>query len=222
MSQIDAGYRWNNHSTRSFSLAKIKRSFDVTSSCRPPIAKRLVPKTMLLIERNESDRLWQTITHCDLERRRYFPRSIWLCLVAEHTRTTIVYQPLLGASTCGSVARNLSDCAARVAMEATGVYWMPLFRCRPQDRHDGCNLDHRSAGLRADQGQRHSGGDGSGATCAAPDAQATGSQTQHVHRIEKTLTEANIKLGLVISDIMGASRGRRADHPGNDRRPAAA
>ena len=33
-------------------------------------------------------------------------------------------------------------------------------------------------------------------------------QTRHVQRIEKTLEEANIKLGAVISDIMGVS-GRR-------------
>src|SRR5262249_28420045 len=33
-------------------------------------------------------------------------------------------------------------------------------------------------------------------------------QTRHVQRLEKTLEEANIKLGVVISDLMGAS-GRR-------------
>ena len=33
-------------------------------------------------------------------------------------------------------------------------------------------------------------------------------QTRHVQRIEKTLEEANIKLGAVISDLMGVS-GRR-------------
>ena len=38
--------------------------------------------------------------------------------------------------------------------------------------------------------------------------QLTREQTRHVQRIQKTLTEANIRLDSVISDIMGAS-GRR-------------
>jgi transposase len=116
-----------------------------------------------------------------------------------------------------------------VAMEATGVYWMPVFRIlgegdfelivanaahiknvpgRKTDMNDAmwiadllaCGLikgsfvpDEEVQELRALTRTRK---------------QFVREQTRHVQRIEKTLAEANIKLGSVISDIMGAS-GRR-------------
>ena len=116
-----------------------------------------------------------------------------------------------------------------VAMEATGVYWMPVFRIlgegdfelivanaahiknvpgRKTDMNDAmwiadllaCGLlkasfvpDEEVQELRALTRTRK---------------QLIREQTRHVQRIEKTLAEANIKLGSVISDIMGAS-GRR-------------
>ena len=43
-------------------------------------------------------------------------------------------------------------------------------------------------------------------------------QTRHVQRIQKVLTEANIRLDSVLSDIMG--RERAAHHRGDDRRGA--
>lgn len=116
-----------------------------------------------------------------------------------------------------------------VAMEATGVYWMPVFRIldegafelivanaahiknvpgRKTDMNDAmwiadllaCGLikgsfipEEKVQELRALTRTRK---------------QLVREQTRHVQRIEKTLAEANIKLGSVLSDIMGAS-GRR-------------
>jgi transposase len=124
----------------------------------------------------------------------------------------------------------LEECrCTHVAMEATGVYWMPVFRIlgegdfelivanaahiknvpgRKTDMNDAmwiadllaCGLikasfvaDEEVQELRALTRTRK---------------QLVREQTRHVQRIEKTLTEANIKLGSVLSDIMGAS-GRR-------------
>lgn len=124
----------------------------------------------------------------------------------------------------------LEECrCTHVAMEATGVYWMPVFRLlgegdfelivanaahiknvpgRKTDMNDAmwiadllaCGLikgsfvpDEEVQELRALTRTRK---------------QFVREQTRHVQRIEKTLAEANIKLGSVISDIMGAS-GRR-------------
>src|ERR1700704_4667413 len=118
---------------------------------------------------------------------------------------------------------------SHVAMEATGVYWMPVWKIlgegnfalivanaahiknvpgRKTDMNDAmwiadllaCGLikgsfvpDEEVQELRALTRTRK---------------QLVREQTRHVQRIEKTLAEANIKLGSVISDIMGAS-GRR-------------
>lgn len=124
----------------------------------------------------------------------------------------------------------LEQCrCTHVAMEATGVYWMPVFRIlgaggfelivanaahiknvpgRKTDMNDAmwiadllaCGLikgsfvpDEEIHELRALTRTRK---------------QFIREQTRQVQRIEKTLAEANIKLGSVISDIMGAS-GRR-------------
>jgi transposase len=114
-----------------------------------------------------------------------------------------------------------------VAMEATGVYWMPVFRIlgegafelivanaahiknvpgRKTDMNDAmwiadllaCGLikgsfipEEKVQELRALTRTRK---------------QLVREQTRHVQRIDKTLAEANIKLGSVISDIMGARR----------------
>src|SRR5438445_699635 len=129
-----------------------------------------------------------------------------------------------------ALRRWLEECrCTHVAMEATGVYWMPVFRIlgegafelivanaahiknvpgRKTDMNDAmwiadllaCGLikgsfipDEKVQELRALTRTRK---------------QLVREQTRHVQRIEKTLAEANIKLGSVISDIMGAS-GRR-------------
>jgi transposase len=124
----------------------------------------------------------------------------------------------------------LEECrCTHAAMEAKGVYWMPVFRIlgeggfelivanaahiknvpgRKSDMNDAmwiadllaCGLikgsfvpDEEVQELRALTRTRK---------------QLVREQTRHVQRIEKMLAEANIKLGSVISDIMGAS-GRR-------------
>ena len=121
-----------------------------------------------------------------------------------------------------------SGCS-HVAMEATGVYWKPVWNIlsdgnlradrgecrahqecsRPQDRRQRCHLDRRSDGVRPDPRQLCSGpGFQELRTLLRARKQLTREQTRHVQRLQKTLEEANIKLDTVISDIMGLS-GRR-------------
>jgi transposase len=124
----------------------------------------------------------------------------------------------------------LSECrCTQVAMEATGVYWMPVWRIlgegefeltvanaahiknvpgRKTDMNDAmwiadllaCGLIKASFVPSEDIQELRA--------LTRTRKQLVREQTRHVQRIEKTLAEANIKLGSVISDIMGAS-GRR-------------
>jgi transposase len=117
-----------------------------------------------------------------------------------------------------------------VAMEATGVYWMPVFKIL--DDADAYEL--LVANARHVKGLRGRKTDMNDATWLADLAahglirasfvphedlhelrtlmrsrkQLVREQTGHVQRIQKTLTEANIRLDSVVSDIMGLS-GRR-------------
>jgi transposase len=81
-----------------------------------------------------------------------------------------------------------------VAMEATGVYWTPVWKvlsegefglvvanaahikqgARPQDGHERCDVDCRLAGVRADQGQFRAGRKRPGIAFVDPDPQAAG------------------------------------------------
>jgi transposase len=116
-----------------------------------------------------------------------------------------------------------------VAMEATGVYWMPVFRIlddggfdlivanaahiknvpgRKTDMNDAMWLaDLLACGLIKASFVPNEGVQELRALTRTR-KQLIREQTRHVQRIEKTLAEANIKLGSVISDVMGAS-GRR-------------
>ena len=124
----------------------------------------------------------------------------------------------------------LTSCRCElVAMEATGVYWMPVWKIlsdgafklivvnaahikavpgRKTDINDATWLaDLAAFGLvRASfvpaEGQHEL------RTLTRTRKQLVREQTRHVQRIQKTLTEANIRLDSVISDIMG-SNGRR-------------
>jgi transposase len=117
-----------------------------------------------------------------------------------------------------------------VAMEATGVYWMPIFKIL--DDEEAYQLIVANA--RQVKGLRGRKTDVNDATWIADLAahglirpsfvphddfhelrtlmrsrkQFVREQTSHVQRIQKTLTEANIRLDSVMSDIMGFS-GRR-------------
>jgi transposase len=120
-------------------------------------------------------------------------------------------------------------CCTHVAMEATGVYWMPVFRIldagkfelivanaahiknvpgRKTDMNDAmwiadllaCGLIQASFVANEEVQELRA--------LTRTRKQLVREQTRHVQRIEKTLAEANIKLSSVISDIMGAS-GRR-------------
>src|SRR5215469_16694942 len=76
---------------------------------------------------------------------------------------------------------------SHVAMEATGVYWKPVWNILS----DGSFIpDEKFQELRALQRTRK---------------QLVREQTSHVQRLQKTLEEANIKLDSVISDVMGLS-----------------
>ena len=124
----------------------------------------------------------------------------------------------------------LEDCRCTdVAMEATGVYWMPVFRIlgegdfelivanaahiknvpgRKTDMNDAmwiadllaCGLIKASFVPNEEVQELRA--------LTRTRKQLVREQTRHVQRIEKTLAEANIKLSSVISEIMGAS-GRR-------------
>jgi len=121
-----------------------------------------------------------------------------------------------------------SGCSV-AAMEATGVYWLPVWKM-PSDGDFKLVLAN-AAHIKAVPGRKTDMNDAMWiADLAAyglikasfvPDEQVhelrtltrtrkqlTREQTRHVQRIQKTLTEANIRLDSVISDIMGAS-GRR-------------
>jgi transposase len=124
----------------------------------------------------------------------------------------------------------LVECrCSHVAMEATGVYWMPVWKIlsegdfvlivanaahiknvpgRKSDLNDAmwiadllaCGLIKSSFVPEEDVQELRS--------LLRTRKQLGREQTRHVQRIQKTLAEANIKLDSVLSDIMGAS-GRR-------------
>jgi len=124
----------------------------------------------------------------------------------------------------------LVECrCSHVAMEATGVYWMPVWKIlsdgafslivanaahiknvpgRKTDMNDAmwiadllaCGLIQASFVPEEDLQELRS--------LMRTRKQLGREQTRHVQRIQKTLTEANIQLDSVLSDIMGAS-GRR-------------
>ena len=124
----------------------------------------------------------------------------------------------------------LTECrCTHVAMEATGVYWTPVWKIlseggfelivanaahikqvpgRKTDLNDAMWIaDLLACGLIKgsfvpDEEVQHL------RALTRTRKQLVREQTRHVQRIEKTLAEANIKLSSVISDIMGAS-GRR-------------
>src|SRR6266853_2164603 len=124
----------------------------------------------------------------------------------------------------------LVECrCSHVAMEATGVYWMPVWKIlsdgafslivanaahlknvpgRKTDMNDAmwiadlvaCGLTKASFVPEEETQELRS--------LMRTRKQLGREQTRHVQRIQKTLTEANIQLDSVLSDIMGAS-GRR-------------
>src|ERR1700682_3520096 len=124
----------------------------------------------------------------------------------------------------------LEECrCTHVAMEATGVYWMPVFRLldagkfelivanaahiknvpgRKTDMNDAmwiadllaCGLIKASFLPPEERQELRS--------LTPPRKQLVREQTRHAQRIQKTLAEANIRLDSVLSDPMGA-RGRR-------------
>jgi transposase len=124
----------------------------------------------------------------------------------------------------------LEECrCTHVAMEATGVYWMPVFRILDAGKFD--LIVANAAHIKNVPGRKTDMNDAMWIAdllaCGLIQAsfvpneevqelraltrtrkQLVREQTRHVQRIEKTLAEANIKLSSVISDIMGAS-GRR-------------
>jgi transposase len=123
---------------------------------------------------------------------------------------------------------NLSRCSV-AAMEATGVYWLPVFKILSEGEFELVLAN--AAHIKAVPGRKTDMNDAMWiADLAAhglikasfvPDEHRHGlrtltrtrkqlvrEQTRHVQRIQKTLTEANIRPDSVLSDIMGAS-GRR-------------
>ena len=116
-----------------------------------------------------------------------------------------------------------------VAMEATGVYWMPVWKILVEGRFALIVANARH--IKAVPGRKTDMNDATWIadlaafglikasfvpeedfhelrTLMRTRKQLVREQTSHVQRIQKTLTEANIRLDSVISDIMGFS-GRR-------------
>ena len=125
----------------------------------------------------------------------------------------------------------LTECrCTHVAMEATGVYWTPVWKIlsegdfelivanaahikhgsRPQDRHERCDVDRRSAGVRADPGELRAGrGDpGTAFADAHPQADWCASRRGMSSASRRRWQRPTSRLDTVISDIMGVS-GRR-------------
>ena len=116
-----------------------------------------------------------------------------------------------------------------VAMEATGVYWTPVWKILSEG--DFTLIVANAAHIKQVPGRKTDMNDAMWiadllacgllkASFVPPEEiqelrslmrtrkQLVREQTRHVQRLEKTLEEANIKLGTVLSDLMGAS-GRR-------------
>ena len=124
----------------------------------------------------------------------------------------------------------LEECrCTHVAMEATGVYWTPVFRILGEGKFE--LVVANAAHIKNVPGRKTDMNDAMWiadllacglikASFVPPEEmqelrsltrtrkQLVREQTRHVQRIGKTLAEANIKLDSVISDVMGAS-GRR-------------
>ena len=137
------------------------------------------------------------------------------------TTTTQGLLELLGWLTASRVTH--------VAMEATGVYWTPVWKILSEG--DFTLIVANAAHIKQVPGRKTDMNDAMWiadllacgllkASFVPPEEiqelrslmrtrkQLVREQTRHVQRIEKTLEEANIKLGTVLSDLMGAS-GRR-------------
>jgi len=137
------------------------------------------------------------------------------------------------ATTTEALVELLSWLAAsqvtHVAMEATGVYWTPVWKILSEG--DFTLIVANAAHIKQVPGRKTDMNDAMWiadllacgllkASFVPPEEiqelrslmrtrkQLVREQTRHVQRIEKTLEEANIKLGTVLSDLMGAS-GRR-------------
>ncbi len=123
----------------------------------------------------------------------------------------------------------LESRVSHVAMEATGVYWKPVWNILSDGRFE--LIVANAAHIKNVPGRKTDVNDamwiadllacGLIRASFVPDEafqqlrsllrarkQLLGEQTRHVQRIQKTLEEANIKLDSVISDVMGVS-GRR-------------
>lgn len=123
----------------------------------------------------------------------------------------------------------ISERCEQVAMEATGVYWMPIWKILADG--DYAMIVANAAHIKAVPGRKTDVNDATWiADLAAfglirasfvPDEplhelrtlmrtrkQLVREQSSHVQRIQKTLTEANIRLDSVVSDVMGRN-GRR-------------
>ena len=137
------------------------------------------------------------------------------------TTTTQGLLELLGWLTASRVTH--------VAMEATGVYWTPVWKILSEG--DFTLIVANAAHIKQVPGRKTDINDAMWiadllacellkASFVPPEEiqelrslmrtrkQLVREQTRHVQRLEKTLEEANIKLGTVLSDLMGAS-GRR-------------
>ncbi len=173
----------------------------------------------------------------DIMHERVAGLDVHKATVVACVRFSAGHEPIRECRTFATTTEGLSALLAwltesqctHVAMEATGVYWMPVWKIlsdgdfelivanaahvknvpgRKTDMNDAtwiadlmaCGLIKASFVPDEDVQELRS--------LMRTRKQLVREQTRHVQRIQKTLTEANIKLDSVLSDIMGAS-GRR-------------
>ena len=128
----------------------------------------------------------------------------------------------------GLLAWLTASRCTHVAMEATGVYWTPVWKILSEG--DFTLIVANAAHIKQVPGRKTDMNDamwiGDLLACGLIKAsfvpeeeiqelrsltrtrkQLVREQTRHVQRLEKTLEEANIKLGTVISDLMGRAVG---------------
>jgi transposase len=159
-------------------------------------------------------------------------RTVVACARVMRGRTVVRECETFATTTDGLVALlqwlNAHRCT-HVALEATGVYWMPVFKILSEGAFDliVANAAHLTAvpGRKTDLNDARWIADlmacGLVKASFVPEEelqelralmrtrkQFSYEQTRYVQRLQKTLAEANLRLDAVLSDLMGAS-GRR-------------
>jgi transposase len=181
----------------------------------------------VLLEEEQMDTLYERVGGLDVHKDTVVA-CVRIMLEGKATRECRTYSTT--TEQLKELLAWLKECrCTHVAMEATGVYWIPVFRILDEGPFE--LIVANAAHIKNVPGRKTDVNDATwiadllacGLINASfvPDEdiqelrsltrtrkQLVREQTRHVQRISRTLAEANIKLDSIISDIMGAS-GRR-------------